>query len=392
MSGADPGDADPGDADPAGTRPVRTPSASRTWLLLPAGVAMLAGLDAALVRAGLAAPVSSDRLGQLHGVLMVLGFLGTLIALERAVSLRARWGYAAPVLLGVGGLAVIAPPFPVLAALLIAQGCAVLVAVLAALWRRQRDHATAAQVLAAVMATCAAILVIRVDVAAVTPWLVGFIVITIAAERVELARWSLPASAGVTLLIAAVALLGSAIAALLWPEPGYRLLGAALLALVGWLARIDVARRTIRLAGLPRFSAAAMLLGYAWLAVAALTWLAVGRPDGQAGHDTTIHAVFLGFAMSMVIAHAPVILPSVTRRALPYRPVLILPLVVLHVGLVLRIGLGNAAGLVEPWRVGIVLTVASLPLFAVVVLALVLRPGKRRPVAEPARDVLGSRA
>ena len=28
---------------------------------------------------------------------MVLGFLGTLIALERAVALRSAWGYAAPV-------------------------------------------------------------------------------------------------------------------------------------------------------------------------------------------------------------------------------------------------------------------------------------------------------
>ena len=39
---------------------------------------------------------------------MTLGFLGTLIALERAVALRLAWGYLAPLLSGVGGLAIVA--------------------------------------------------------------------------------------------------------------------------------------------------------------------------------------------------------------------------------------------------------------------------------------------
>ncbi|HLE13403.1 MAG TPA: hypothetical protein VI776_01545 [Anaerolineales bacterium] len=39
-----------------------------------------------------------------HGPLMVSGFLGTLIALERAVALRSRWTYLGPLLTGLGGL------------------------------------------------------------------------------------------------------------------------------------------------------------------------------------------------------------------------------------------------------------------------------------------------
>ncbi|MBG0830117.1 hypothetical protein HS041_20330 [Planomonospora sp. ID67723] len=39
-----------------------------------------------------------------HGPLMALGFLGTLLCLERAVALRRRWGYAAPVLSALGAL------------------------------------------------------------------------------------------------------------------------------------------------------------------------------------------------------------------------------------------------------------------------------------------------
>ena len=37
-------------------------------------------------------------------------------------------------------------------------------------------------------------------------------------------------------------------------------------------------------------------------------------------YDAVVHAVFLGFTLSMIMAHAPVILPAVLRRPLPYRP------------------------------------------------------------------------
>nr|BFE78121.1 hypothetical protein GCM10020093_007220 [Planobispora longispora] len=43
-----------------------------------------------------------------HGPLMALGFLGTLISLERAVALRSRWGYAAPALSALGAVALAA--------------------------------------------------------------------------------------------------------------------------------------------------------------------------------------------------------------------------------------------------------------------------------------------
>lgn len=73
--------------------------------MLPAGIALFAGLDAALVLIGLPAPIDGSRLPEVHGVLLVLGFVGTLISLERATALRRWYGYAAPMLLGLGGLA-----------------------------------------------------------------------------------------------------------------------------------------------------------------------------------------------------------------------------------------------------------------------------------------------
>jgi len=348
----------------------------RLALLLPGGAALLGGLNGALLLLGVAAPVGAERLADRHGVIMVLGFLGTVIALERAVALRATWGYLAPGLLGAGGLALLSPLAPVLGTLLLMNGALVLVAVYAALHRRTRDPGVLVQLLAAVLAACAAGLLLFAETAALVPWLAGFVVLTIAAERVELARLALPRGAPEALLGFASALVGTLILALTVPEIGTRAYGLVLLLLALWLARHDVARRMIRTSGLPRLSAAAMLTGYAWLTVAALTWLVAGVPRSTAVYDTVIHSVFLGFGISMVIAHVAVILPAVLGIRLPYHPTLWIPLVVLHAGMLVRIGLGNGAGIPAAMTGGSVVTVAALLVLVLTVLGLTRR-GRR---------------
>lgn len=348
----------------------------RAWLMVPAAVSLLAGLDAALLLAGLAAPVDRGDLPARHGVLMTLGFLGTLIALERAVALRARWGYAAPALLGAGGLALAVGLPAHVGAVLLADGSAVLLAVYAMLYRRQHDESTAVESLAAVAATGAAILWLRLPVSQLLLWLVAFVVLTIAAERVELARLHLPPEAGRLLLAGGALLTLAAIASLAWPEAGDRSAGLILLAMTAVLAVHDVARRTIRLPGLPRLSAAALLCGYVWLAVAAAVWLYAGTPTTTAQYDTAVHGVFLGFGMSMVIAHAPVILPAVIRRPMPYHRMQWAPLVVLQVSLVVRIFGGNLLGLQHFWSIGAALGVIALLLLPLTVVASMI-PARR---------------
>src|SRR5699024_1271931 len=78
-----------------------------------AGLAMLAGLDAALLLLGVWAPVGTENPPDLHGILMVSGFLGTVIALERAVALAKPVGFLAHGLLGLGAV-VLLPPAPLL--------------------------------------------------------------------------------------------------------------------------------------------------------------------------------------------------------------------------------------------------------------------------------------
>jgi hypothetical protein len=363
----------PGDREAERPTPARRTSsgASRSGLrrlvfLLPAGVAMLAGLDAALILLGLPAPVTTDRLPDVHGMLMVLGFVGTLVGLERAVALRRRTGFAAPALLGLGGLLLLAPVPVSVGRTCLLLGSAALVAVYVPLWRRQRDDAVLVQVLGAVLATGGAALWLGgVSVPVLTPWLVGFVVLTIAGERLELARLAMGPAAGTRLVLLGSLLMVAAAASLLFPQVGAVLLGLSLLALVGWLGRHDVARRTVRSSGLTRFVALSMLAGYGWLAVAGGIWLLGGPALEGERYDATLHAVFLGFTLSMIMAHAPVILPAVLRRPLPYHPVLLLPLGLLHASLVIRLWLGDALGSATAWRAGGVLNIAALLLFLV---------------------------
>lgn len=332
-------------------------------LLAPAGLCLLAGLDAALLLAGLPAPLDRGDLPGRHGMLMVLGFLGTLIALERAVALRRGWAFAAPALLGVGGLLLAIGAPQVWGSVALVDGCLALLAVYASLYARQRDSGTAVEALGAVAALGAALAWLRLEVYPLLPLLACFIVLTIAAERVELARLHRPAGDGDRLLGLALAVTAAAAASLLWPVAGTRAFGAALVVVTAWSAYGDVARHTVRATGLPRFSAVALLTGYAWLLVAGLAWLVAGPPGGALSYDVVVHATFLGFAMSMVLAHAPVILPAVLHRPLPYRRLLWAPLALLHGALVVRLALGGGLDRPDVWRVGAALTVLALLLF-----------------------------
>lgn len=338
----------------------------RGWLLVPAALSLLAGLDAGLVRLGGPAPLASDRLGDVHGPVMVLGFLGTLIALERAVALRRPWAFAAPALLGAGGVALFAPLPRTLGQVLLLDGTVALVAVLAGLWRRRQDDTVLVEALGAGLATLAALLMLRVEAPVAVPLLAGFVVLTIAAERVELAALHLPAGSARTLVLLALPVAASAALSAVFPDSGSRLLGASLLLLVAWLGPRDVAIRTVRARGLPRFAAAAMLAGYTWLGVAGAAWVAVGATPSARAYDLVVHCVFLGFAMSMVMAHAPVILPAVLRRPLPWHPVFWLPLAVLHAMLLLRVAgdITGVQGLTILGGTGTAVALLLLPLTA----------------------------
>lgn len=359
------------DVLPASTEVRRTattpPRRRRAWLMIPAAVCLLAGLDAGLVLLGVPAPVRTDRLPQVHGMLMVLGFVGTLICLERAVALRHPAAFTAPALLGLGGLLLITPAPLLVGRWVLLAGAVAMAAIYVRLWRRQRDDAVLVETLGVVLAVGATVLWLGgTAMPLLVPWLAGFVVLTIAGERLELARIAMGPHAGTWLVLLAGGVMVGTVAALLWPTVGTSLLGAALLGLTGWLVRHDVAWRTIRARGLTRFMAASMLAAYAWLSVAGVVWL-LGPATAGAAYDAVLHAVFLGFTLSMIMAHAPVIMPAVVRRPLPWHPAFWGALGLLHVSLLVRLYLGDARGVHAAWQVGGVLNEIALLGFAVLV-------------------------
>lgn len=337
----------------------------RLAFLVPGALALLAGLDAALLLLGVWAPVDSDLLPDLHGILMVFGFLGTVIALERAVALGHPAGFLAPGLLGLGAILLLTPLPPLVGQLSLLAGSLALMLLYIPLFRRNLDDAILIQALgAALLAGAALMWAAGAPVAGLIPWLTGYIVLTIAAERLELARMSISASAtrAFRLLVAAFVL--ALLASLLWPTIGGPVLGISLLAIVAWLLTNDVARRTFRAPGQTGFIGQCLLIGYVWLAVTGLIWVFGGSAAATRAFDAIVHSVFLGFAISMIMAHASVILPAVLRIRLPYRTSFYLPAGLLHLGLVLRIGLGDGLGLDWFWKLGGVLNVIALLGFA----------------------------
>lgn len=363
----------------------------RLVFLFPAAVALFAGLNAGLLLLGLPAPVTSARLPDVHGVLMTLGFVGTVIALERAVALRRPLGFAAPALLGLGGITLVTSVPLVVGQAMLFAGCATLTVLYVPLWRRQRDDSVLVQLLGAVLASGGSLLWLGgAAIPDVVPWLAAFVILTIAGERLELARVAfLSDRADGQILWIAIAIASGCVSALLWPAVGYPLLGAGLLTLCGWLAVHDVARRTVRSAGLTRFMAVCLIAGYVWLTVAGAVWVFHGPARSGVAYDAVVHAVFLGFTISMIMAHAPVILPAVLRIRLPYHPVMYVPAALLHLTLVTRIGIGDARDLPVAVQVGGVGNIVALLAFVVLMASIALLANARR---SPRTEVSASAA
>lgn len=138
--------------------------------------------------------LSATRAG-VHRPLMIGGVLGTLIALERAVALSAlanakrHWSHLVPVMSGRGGLLLILSGASVPARVLLMLGSAGLLLVVMVILRRQFALYTA------VMALGAGFLLVGngmwlygQSIYQAVHWWLGFLILTIVSERLELTR------------------------------------------------------------------------------------------------------------------------------------------------------------------------------------------------------------
>ena len=317
----------------------------RAPLLVPGIVALVVALWSGLVRLGWALPIGRPEWILLHGPLMVSGFLGTVIALERAVGVGRRPGYAVPGLIGFGALATLLAPAARIGPVALTLGSAGLVALMAVGASRRWDRAGVLLVIASVAWVGGNVqwLAGR-PVPMFVAWWLAFPVVTIAAERLELTRFQrIPRTAHRVFDALVAAVLLATVATGPWPSAAFRVLGGTYLALALWLLRFDIARVGLRQTGLPRFVAACLMSGYAWLAAAGLGAALRGNPLAGPLYDALLHAIFVGFVFSMIFGHAPIIFPAVLGLPIRFRSVAWVPLALLHASLLVRV-IGDLTG------------------------------------------------
>ena len=356
-----------------GAVPVRSLAAriGKPVMALLVAVALLAAVAGGLLRSGvewsgLPDSVVFAQAAVAHAALMLSGFLGTVIAIERAVALQRRWAFAAPFASGVASLFMLAGYSGVAAGLSVAAAL-VFVAVNALLVKRQpAAHTTLLLLGAGAWLVGNLLFAARQSGAAALPWWFAFVVLTIAAERLEMTRLKRrhPRAQPALQAILAGLLSGAALSAAA-PRLGGVIFGAALGALAVWLGVFDIARRTALAHGLSRYMALCLLGGYVWLGVAGVAW--AGMAFGLPTRDAALHALGLGFIVSMMMGHAPVILPAVVRFKLRFTAWFYVPLALLHVSLIVRLGAGFAS--LELRYAGAVFNALVLALFAVTLAA-----------------------
>lgn len=304
---------------------------------------------------------------------MICGFLGTIVGMERAVAAGSRFAFVAPLASACGAaLLILGKQVPGGLALLVAATA--FVGVNVEIPRRQPAPHTAMLLLGA-GSWWVGCTMFATGTGAPIPWWFAFLVLTVAAERLEMTRLTRRARhAELQLWIAMSLLVVGAVLSSIAPAGaaiGYGLFGVALVLLSAWLFVHDIARRTLLSEGLSRYMAVCLLAGYGWLAVAGIGW--VGLAMGLPLRDMALHALGLGFVIGMMMAHAPmrpcahapVILPALTRVRLRFGTIFYLPLFMLHLSLVVRIAFGVSDPRVR--GIGALMNAVALVLFAVTV-------------------------
>lgn len=343
-------------------------------------IALLGGLGSGLARLGWQMDDLSQDWLMLHGPLMISGFLGTLICMERAVALYSRypWGMLVPLVNALGAIALLIIGDDALAKLILTLGSLGLVILFGVMIR---IHPSRDVIIMAVGAICWLIgnglwLMGDAIYEIVHLW-VAFLILTIVGERLELSRVRRLSRQIETLLIISVgSYVAGVILTLIDLDAGIRLLGVGAIMMAGWLLRYDITRRTIQQDGLPRYIASCLLIGYVWLGFGGV--MAVWKGAVYAGPDYGIllHAFLLGFVFSMIFGHMPIILPALTSIKFRYTPLLYGHLILLHTSLVYRM-YGNLALDFTARRQAGLLNVIAVLLFIIVTLFTVIHTNIR---------------
>lgn len=270
-----------------------------------------------------------------HGAIMVGGFLGTLIALEKIIPLKNRLLLLIPFTSAASVVMLWTNHFSQGVWLLIISSVGLSAVFLFYLIRHRELHLWLMFVGGISLFAGNSVLLSNTFYPSALPWWIAFLLFTIVSERLELSKFLPVAKTDKRLLLLMLGVFVSGIL-LSFHTWGNFVSGIALAGIAIWLMRHDVVRINLGKKGLIRFTGVALLLGYISLLLTGIFFIAL--PEIAYAYDAFVHMFFLGFVFSMIFAHGPIILPGVLGLMIkPYHRFLYAPLVLLHASLVVRI-------------------------------------------------------
>lgn len=305
----------------------------RIPFLMLAIVCLLAGLWTGLVRIGWdikPLPVAAH-----HGAIMIGGFLGTLISLEKIIPLRNKILYVIPVISGLSVVCFLLQQneMAVWALTTASVGLSVVFFIYLI---RERTLIYLLTTLGGLAWLAGNITLLRTGFyPAAYPWWAAFTLLVISAERLELTAF-LPVSRKSKIVFCVLLLLFVVGVIVSFHGIGNIISGCALVGVSAWLLRFDLIGISIKKSGLTKYVAVALFAGYVSLLLTGMLFItATGK---SLGYDAVVHGFFIGFVFSMILAHGPIILPGVLGvSAKPFHNILYVWLTLLHISWLLRV-------------------------------------------------------
>jgi hypothetical protein len=292
------------------------------------------GMSAGLIRMGWNIQVTSFAIH--HGAIMVGGFLGTLILLEKVIPLKRNILLVFPLINALSLLVVVPGLYLLGQAFLLIGALGLLIVFFLYLMRQPRDLSLLIMMMGAFCQIGGHVMLLSKQFYPMAfPWWMAFILFVIVGERVELSKF-LPVTARHKMML--VGFLSLFLMGLFLPFHGVGkyLSGLALILISTWLMRHDVISVAVKKDGLTRFSGIALLVGCINLLFTGL--FLIGLPDTPFAYDAIVHTFFIGFAFTMIFAHGPIILPGVLGFSFkPYHHTLYIPLITLVSSLFIRL-------------------------------------------------------
>lgn len=289
--------------------------------LLPFGLllALFGGIAGGWIRLGNPA-ITIDSAGMNHGLLMVGGFLGTLISIERAMVLKKKIWLAVPFLTGFSSLFFLLGMNQIGLYLLLAGSLGL--GIIMHLQSVKYPHFHTYLLYAGAMFWFIGnIMTWRSGlIAAGTTWWMGFLLFTIVGERLELSQYLPvpPWAKNALVLHLLLVFIGLLVSFHTW---GNELLGIGILLIAVWLWVFDTAKVHAKKTDRFRYLGIGLRTGYLWLATQGI--ILVVLENHPLFYDLILHSFFLGFTFSIIWAHAPLVFSTIFRiRKTPYHPIL----------------------------------------------------------------------